>query len=38
VNVNGVELETGDGARIAEESALEIGGREESEVLLFDLA
>jgi redox-sensitive bicupin YhaK (pirin superfamily) len=38
VNVNGVPLEAGDGARIAEESALEIGGREESEVLLFDLA
>lgn len=38
VNVNGVALEAGDGARIAEESALEIGGREESEVLLFDLA
>jgi quercetin 2,3-dioxygenase len=38
VNVNGVALETGDGARIAEESALEIGGHEESEVLLFDLA
>jgi redox-sensitive bicupin YhaK (pirin superfamily) len=38
VNVNGVALETGDGARIAEESALEIDGHEESEVLLFDLA
>jgi quercetin 2,3-dioxygenase len=38
VNVNGVALEAGDGARIAEEGALEIGGREESEVLLFDLA
>ncbi|HXR24917.1 MAG TPA: pirin family protein [Candidatus Binataceae bacterium] len=38
VNMNGVALEAGDGARIAEESALEIGGREESEVLLFDLA
>jgi redox-sensitive bicupin YhaK (pirin superfamily) len=38
ISVNGVALETGDGARIAEESALEIGGREESEVLLFDLA
>lgn len=38
VNMNGVALEPGDGARIAEESVLEIGGREESEVLLFDLA
>ena len=38
VNVNGVVLEAGDGARITEESALQIAGREESEVLLFDLA
>jgi redox-sensitive bicupin YhaK (pirin superfamily) len=38
VNVNGVALEAGDGARIAEESALDIAGREESELLLFDLA
>ncbi len=38
VNVSGVALEAGDGARIADEGALEIGGREESEVLLFDLA
>lgn len=38
VTVNGVALEAGDGARIAEESALEIAAREESEVLLFDLA
>ncbi len=37
VDVNGVALEAGDGARIVEESALEIGGRKESEVLLFDL-
>jgi hypothetical protein len=38
VNVNRVALEAGDGARIVDESALEIAGREESEVLLFDLA
>jgi redox-sensitive bicupin YhaK (pirin superfamily) len=38
VNVNRAALEAGDGARIADESALEIAGREESEVLLFDLA
>jgi quercetin 2,3-dioxygenase len=38
VNLNGVALEHGDGARIVEESAIEIVGREESEVLLFDLA
>jgi quercetin 2,3-dioxygenase len=38
VHVNGVALEAGDGARITEESALQIAGREESEVLLFDLA
>jgi len=38
VNVNGVALEAGDGARIVEESALEIGGGDQSEVLLFDLA
>src|SRR6195256_5861943 len=38
VNVNGVALEAGDGARIEEEGALEIAAREQSEVLVFDLA
>lgn len=38
VDLNGVALVAGDGARIVEERALEIVGREESEVLLFDLA
>jgi redox-sensitive bicupin YhaK (pirin superfamily) len=37
VDLNGVALEAGDGARIVEEDALEIAGRAESEVLLFDL-
>jgi quercetin 2,3-dioxygenase len=38
LNLNGIGLESGDGARIVEERAIEIAGREESEVLLFDLA
>ena len=38
VSANGVALEAGDGARIAEESALEISGGDQSEILLFDLA
>jgi redox-sensitive bicupin YhaK (pirin superfamily) len=38
VGVSGIALEAGDGARIVDERAIEIAGREESEVLLFDLA
>jgi len=38
LTVNGVSLEAGDGARIEEEGALEIAAREQSEVLVFDLA
>ena len=38
VDVNGIALEAGDGARIVDESAIGIAGRAESEVLLFDLA
>jgi redox-sensitive bicupin YhaK (pirin superfamily) len=39
VDLNGVALEAGDGARIVEERALTIvGRRDESEVLMFDLA
>ena len=38
VDLNGVALEAGDGARIVEEGALEVAARAESEVLLFDLA
>ena len=38
VTVNGIALARGDGARIVEEHALEIVGREKSEILLFDLA
>lgn len=38
VDVSGIALEAGDGARIVDERAIEIAGREESEVLLFDLA
>ena len=37
VDLNGVALEAGDGARIVEEGALEVAARAESEVLLFDL-
>ncbi len=38
VDLNGIGLEAGDGARIVDERAIEITGREGSEVLLFDLA
>ena len=37
VKVNGVELKTGDGARIAGESKLEFSGAKQAELLLFDL-
>jgi redox-sensitive bicupin YhaK (pirin superfamily) len=38
IALNGVALETGDGARIVDESAIEIAGHDQSEVLVFDLA
>jgi redox-sensitive bicupin YhaK (pirin superfamily) len=38
VTVNGHDLNQGDGAAISAESAIAIGARERSEVLLFDLA
>ncbi len=38
VTVNGHDLNQGDGAAISAESAIAIGAREKSEVLLFDLA
>jgi quercetin 2,3-dioxygenase len=38
VELNGVALEAGDGARIIDETKIEIAGRDQSEVLLFDLA
>jgi redox-sensitive bicupin YhaK (pirin superfamily) len=38
VTLNGKTLETGDGAEISEEQALELTGVHEAEVLLFDLA
>ena len=38
ITVNGIELEQGDGAAISNESILTIAGRDQSEVLLFDLA
>ena len=37
VNVNGQDLETGDGAAVAAGSALVLAGRDDGEVLLFDL-
>ena len=37
VKVNGVELEGGDGAKIAEESEIEFSGAKQAELLLFDL-
>jgi hypothetical protein len=37
VKLNGKKLETGDGAAISEEKALELTGVENAEVLLFDL-
>ena len=38
VTVNGNELDQGDGAAISNESAVIIAGREQAEILLFDLA
>jgi len=38
VTLNGKPLETGDGARVSEEQALELTGVKDAEVLLFDLA
>ena len=38
VDINGIALEAGDGARIVDERAIAIAARSESEVLLFDLA
>jgi len=38
VTVNGNDLNQGDGAAISAESAIAITGRENSEVLLFDMA
>lgn len=37
VEVNGVELNQGDGAAVSDEAEVKIAGRESSEVLLFDL-
>jgi hypothetical protein len=36
--LNGKKLETGDGATISDERALELKGVKDAEVLLFDLA
>jgi redox-sensitive bicupin YhaK (pirin superfamily) len=38
VELNGKKLEQGDGAAISDEKKLSIKGRENAEVLLFDLA
>jgi redox-sensitive bicupin YhaK (pirin superfamily) len=38
VTLNGLELETGDGAAISAEKAVELTGVKDAEVLLFDLA
>jgi len=38
VALNGVEMKAGDGAAVSEETKLEIIAREDSEILLFDLA
>ncbi len=38
VTLNGAQLETGDGAAISSEKALELTGVQDAEVLLFDLA
>ena len=38
VKLNGLQLETGDGAAISAEDSLELTGVKEAEVLLFDLA
>jgi len=37
VSMNGLRLGAGDGAAISEEKALELTGRDEAEILLFDL-
>jgi hypothetical protein len=37
VTLNGEKLETGDGAAISAENALELKGVKEAEVLVFDL-
>ena len=37
VELNGITLQAGDGATIAEEPTLSLTGRDEGEVLLFDL-
>ncbi|MFO7610257.1 MAG: pirin family protein [Candidatus Krumholzibacteriia bacterium] len=38
VEVNGIELEHGDGAAVSDEARLEFTGRDEAEFLVFDLA
>jgi redox-sensitive bicupin YhaK (pirin superfamily) len=38
VTLNGRELATGDGAAVSEETALDITGRDPSEIVLFDLS
>lgn len=38
ISINGIDLKQGDGAAISDESAISIAGREQAEVLLFDLA
>jgi hypothetical protein len=38
VTLNGKTLQTGDGAEISKENALQLTGVKEAEVLLFDLA
>jgi len=38
IEVNGTELNAGDGASVTEESEIRITGREKAEILLFDLA
>ena len=38
IKLNGTPLETGDGAAISAEKAVEITGVKDAEVLLFDLA
>ena len=37
VSVNGVALETGDGAAVSDEKELNFAGREDGQILLFDL-
>jgi redox-sensitive bicupin YhaK (pirin superfamily) len=37
ITVNGTPLEAGDGARIVDEAAVNLSGRQESQVLVFDL-